>query len=205
MYQYQINSILPSRNLDRFGTITKAFSDEEIDRILFFEKILNFSPAKIGIGDGDINPAVRLSETAFFHVDENTKWLWEKIAVYASTVNYDLFLYDVEGIQTLQFTRYNGSDSVEESGHYSWHCDAEVNAYKKYDRKISGILMLSDKDEYVGGEFQVDLRANFNPMIINLDKGDIFVFDSQRTHRVTPVTSGVRKTLVFWIVGKSQL
>lgn len=203
---YPINSLVPSRHLDRYGTMPKAFSDEEIDRILFFEKILPFKCGEVGHGDTvREETALRKSEVAHFHIDDNTRWLWEKLAHLTGTANYDLFLYDVEAIETIQFTRYNGSSDAEESGHYTWHTDALTNNYKKYDRKISGVMLLSDVTEFTGGDFEIDIHGRLMPLKVNLEKGDLFFFDSHRSHRVTPVTSGIRKSLVFWILGKNQL
>lgn len=201
---YPINSLIPSKKLDRFGTMQKVFNDEEIEKILFFEKILNFNSAALRDENNTVNTSIRQSEVAFFHIDENTKWLWEKIAHLVGIANYDLFLYDIEAIDGLQFTRYNGNN-IENPDHYTWHIDANVCGYRKYDRKISGVLMLSDSHDYVGGELQIDLNGSFNATKMDLQKGDLLFFDSNRTHRVTPVTSGIRKTLVFWVSGKTQI
>lgn len=199
---YPVQKLTPSRPIEKSGSIPAAFSDEEVERILFFEKILKFDPASTGIpgpfSGTETNTEVRSSRIAFLHIDQNIEWLWQKVAHIVSVINYDLFLQDIEFIEGLQFTIYEGS----ESDHYTWHADATANAYRARDRVISGTIMLSDRDEYEGGEFQIDINANMQPMTVEMNKGDIFIFDSQRTHCVTPVTSGTRKTLVFWVCGK---
>lgn len=199
---YPVQKLIPSRPIEKSGSIPAAFSDEEVERILFFEKILKFDPASTGgVGpfqETQTDTGIRSSRIAFLHVDQNIEWLWQKVANIVSVANYDLFLRDIEFIEALQFTIYDGN----ESDHYTWHADASTNNHRARDRVISGTIMLSGRDEYEGGEFQIDINANMQPMTLEMNKGDLFLFDSQRTHCVTPVTSGTRKTLVFWVCGK---
>lgn len=195
---FQIPKLQPTRPIEKSALCPGVFNQEEIDRILFFEKILNFGAGQVGSpGTEQVAEDVRKCKTAYFHQDSNTQWLWEKVANIVVCGNYDVFLYDIELIETLQYTIYEGSDS----DHYTWHADATVQGYNRCDRKISGTIMLSDPEDYVGGDFEIDLAANFKPQTIKLNKGDMFLFDSQRTHCVKPVTSGKRKTIVFWVSG----
>ena len=41
------------------------------------------------------------------------------------------------------------------------------------------------------------------PNTVKPQIGDIVFFDSRMPHRVTPITSGVRKSLVCWVMGKN--
>jgi PKHD-type hydroxylase len=41
------------------------------------------------------------------------------------------------------------------------------------------------------------------PTKIKKEKGFIAMFPSFMLHRVTPITSGIRKTLVIWICGNA--
>ncbi len=66
-------------------------------------------------------------------------------------------------------------------------------------RKLSMVLQLSDPSEYEGGD--LELFTSANPIITKKQKGIIHAFPSYVMHRVTPVTKGVRKTLVVWIAG----
>ena len=61
--------------------------------------------------------------------------------------------------------------------------------------------MLSDPSEYEGGDFEIDMHGILKPETLKLGKGDIIFFDSHVSHRVTTITSGVRKTLNTWIWG----
>ena len=71
-------------------------------------------------------------------------------------------------------------------------------------RKLSMTIWLNDPDEYEGGEFDIEIRGprmDVRYDTLKLKKGSIVVFPSDKWHRVRPVTSGVRKSLVTWFRG----
>ena len=79
-------------------------------------------------------------------------------------------------------------------------------------RKLSMTCQLTDGSEYKGGELEFDFR-NYDPHMRDeskhriqckeiLPKGSIIVFPSFVWHRVKPVTSGTRYSLVVWHLGK---
>jgi len=64
-------------------------------------------------------------------------------------------------------------------------------------RKISMVISITDPDTYEGGEFEfIDgTKPDLKP------RGSVLVFPSFVRHRVTPVTTGTRYSLVNWFVG----
>ena len=104
-----------------------------------------------------------------------------------------------------------------DGGHYDWHIDnypapipittrrsLSGNSTMMVNRKISVTIFLNDPDEYEGGELDIETdgpRADPRYNTFKLSKGSIVVFPSNRWHRVRPVTSGVRKSLVAWVFG----
>jgi len=75
--------------------------------------------------------------------------------------------------------------------YYNWHIDAAKEDYRKY----SFISVLSPRDQYEGGELEIDgvelPDHAFNPL-------SIIIFNPALRHRVKPVTRGVRHSLVTW-------
>jgi len=70
-------------------------------------------------------------------------------------------------------------------------------------RKVSMVVQLSDPSEYEGGELQYFKGGNpENSESIMKMKGLTVVFPSYMMHRVTPITKGVRKSLVLWLGGE---
>lgn len=101
--------------------------------------------------------------------------------------------FDLNKIEDLQYTRYGIN------GHYNWHTDENKWPHVERNtsiRKLSFTLLLND--EFEGGEFQMKLP---DEVTMPLSKGDIIIFHSDSLHRVAPVTSGERRSLVGWIQG----
>ena len=95
----------------------------------------------------------------------------------------------------VQVSKYEAPD-----GHYRWLSDYGTSQNSDYTRKLSASLLVTDPSEYEGGDLEfIDYHGNsvFAPKT----KGSIIVFDSRVPHRVTPVTKGLRYSLVTWIYG----
>ena len=64
------------------------------------------------------------------------------------------------------------------------------------DRVISGILQLSEPTDYKGGLLEIE--GIFGSHTTEKERGMVTSFPAGWRHRVTPVTHGIRKTLVMW-------
>lgn len=184
--------------LPQFGVWKEAFTEEEIEKIIFLEKLVEFSSGLTG-SSKEANPDARASDVSFLPVDDNTKWVWDRIAQIVPRVNYDLFLYDIEVIEALQYTVYR------EDQHYDWHIDSHHH-WLNWERKISGTILLSDPEEYEGGELEIiDSGSPDRSQVLKPAKGHIAFFASHMPHRVRPVTSGTRRSIVFWVQGRRNI
>ncbi len=96
--------------------------------------------------------------------------------------------YDVTGLGAYQFTKYDVGD------YYHWHTDSSNGEYK--DRYCSIVIQLND--DYEGGYLQLK-DNNGNTYAFERGLGNLYVFFSNILHRVIPVKSGVRYSLVNWI------
>ena len=107
------------------------------------------------------------------------------------------FGYNIFKTNNNDFLNYNIYNSNTRDN-YDWHWDKSYSA--TYDTKLTLLINLSD-EYYEGGDFQV-LTGNKEQTIEGFSKsGSVFMFKSYILHRVTPVTSGVRKSLALWIDG----
>ena len=103
--------------------------------------------------------------------------------------------FGFEGMQLTepgQFTHYLTG------GFYEWHMDNDVvGKHQPPVRKISMTLLLSDPSTFEGGEleFMDDKKS------VKLKQGQAIFFASWLRHRVKPVTSGERTSLVMWFGG----
>ena len=97
--------------------------------------------------------------------------------------------------ESFQFTEYK------KNNFYKWHHDSFIN--DKLIRKLSGIIMLSDPKDYEGGELEIKTSENTTNKIGKLPRGTLVIFPSFLHHRVKPVTSGTRYSLVLWARGEN--
>jgi len=166
------------------------FTDAEINSIVNCGDSLKLEDSKT-MGKTDDN--YRSSSNAFFGVDQYNKWMFDRLLSAIQNLNERDFGLDLWGFDHVQYTVYNSND------HYNTHSDLIFGDVKTLTRKLSCSLILSNNSEYTGGEF--DLFENSEPTVVEQKKGRLIVFPSYQLHRVRPVLSGVRKSLVVWVVG----
>jgi PKHD-type hydroxylase len=182
-----------------FAHWNNAFSEEEVEKIREIEALQTFGKATVGSKlEGDGLKKVRDTDIFFMYHDENTDWLFQKISNMIGTANKDHFLYDVDDFGPMQYTKY------QIDGHYTWHWDVYFG-FQKAQRKISIVIMLNDPEDYEGGELEVCHTGDFDRLAkLKPNKGDAIFFASWMPHRVLPVTSGERNTLVTWVTGPRE-
>jgi len=144
----------------------------------------------------------------------NDTWIYKELHPYVHEANKNAgWNFEWDRSESCQFTKYKLNQ------YYDWHCDGWDKPYDKPDRldygkirKLSMTCQLTDGSEYEGGELEFDFR-NYDPHMRDesqhlkkakeiLPKGSIIVFPSFVWHRVKPVTSGTRYSLVAWHLGQ---
>lgn len=134
----------------------------------------------------------RQSDIAWIEDNLETRWIYERMAELCKVANKNMWNFDIWGyLDSFQYTVYYG-----DGGHYDWHADLGP---KISNRKISCVLQLSDPGEYDGGE--LELNPGGSIMTVPKGLGVLCFFPSFLLHRVTPLNSGVRKSLVNWFCG----
>jgi PKHD-type hydroxylase len=184
----------PSFYQESFATWNNVFSDEEL---LLLDKIAASRRLETAYtGNNENNPAIRISEVAWIDLKEDSGWLYERLAHVANQLNGQFFQYDLYGFnEDMQYTVYDGK----KEGHYAWHLDDSGKDTQRSPRKLSMVIQLSDPADYEGGELQ--LLIGSEPTLVDKTKGLLAAFPSYTLHRATPVTKGIRKTLVVWVTG----
>lgn len=171
-----------------------AISEENLDslRLLAMKSEIKAVIGSGNGGNGSVNQEIRRSTVMWLSYQDAME-LYSILGQVVENLNADFFRYDITGFQEkLQLTNY----SSEDQGTYDWHMDKGG----KVCRKISLSLQLSDPDSYEGGQLEINLGGK-EPVIIPKKKGLISVFPSWAVHRVSPVTSGSRQSLVAWVSG----
>lgn len=168
------------------GVLNQGWINNVIDRV---EKDFPLQDASTFSGD-TVNH--RRSKVRWITEDEDMKNFLFAFADIASQT----FGIHINSKADIQYTEYLAS----EGGHYDWHHDVDWNRNDGMDRKISVTVQLSDPMRYAGGDFA--FSETENPVNEQMKmQGSILCFPSYLQHRVTPVTSGTRKSIVAWFEG----
>jgi PKHD-type hydroxylase len=169
----------------------KFLSKEECDTILNFSlENLILEPSKVIYNDVIEINGVRKSNQVYYPYYKKFPFLLEKMSKLLNKyINVKGFDLDYEHSE-FQFTEYIIG------GHFDWHKDVYGEKITNYDRYCSLVIQLND--EYEEGDLQI---KNSEDEILTVKKGsgNLILFLSDIEHRVLPVKSGVRYTIVNWI------
>jgi len=176
-------------------------STDQINYILSLPEWINTTSARIGtVNDDDVKSVldekIRRTNVGWMGVNEQTVPIWKSLTNVVSEINRRYFHFDLTGCyEQAQLGLYTAKDQ----SHYGWHTDADL-ADGGVPRKLSMVLSLSDPHEFEGGELQIKLHGE-EIKTLEIAKGRAWFFPSWVLHRVTPVTKGVRRSLVLWVGG----
>lgn len=187
----------PESDMINYYYFQNGFNKEEIEKVFSSVERLPYEDG-LTAGGNTVNKEIRSSKVKWIPKHDGFGWLYFKLMELASEANKNLWnfnLYSV--IDNIQYTEYHAS----QEGHYGWHQDVGGGHMSK--RKLSMVVQLSDPSEYEGANFQYFKGGNpENAEIISKEKGFVVIFPSYVMHRVTPITKGVRKSLVLWLGGE---
>ena len=168
-----------------------GFSASELDWLQ--EKAACASTPGLTGRSKEVASDIRRSNISWLQNNNESLWVFEKLAHIVSTLNQQFFRLDITSFsEALQLTNYSSCNE----GMYGWHQDFGAPGIS---RKLSVVIQLTDPSEYEGGNLQV-----FNsqePKNVRKERGLVTVFPSYTVHQVTPVTQGNRQSLVGWVSG----
>ena len=179
----------------------ETFTDNELTAITQYGENLELETGIVIGADGESTTSPnRQSSVKFFQPDGNNNWIFEKISRTISLINDRYYGFDLTGYDAVQYTEYGTVGAK-----YDWHMDTIMGPNKSdkmvQTRKLSMTMPLNDPSEYEGGEFQIQTGLPEEPLVVEQKRGTAIIFTSFMLHRVTPVISGVRKSIVVWAVG----
>jgi predicted 2-oxoglutarate/Fe(II)-dependent dioxygenase YbiX len=119
-------------------------------------------------------------------------WLYSLIEEEIKNINWLNYKYVLNSMEKIDYLEYYAGA---EAGKYEAHLDGSINS----NRKLSFSVLLSDPSEYDGGDLLI-YEGKF-PVAVPKRQGMITFFPSNVLHEVTPVTRGVRRSIVSWVHG----
>lgn len=179
---------------ERWAWKSSVFTPEECNMIINACKN-NVNPATLYAKDGktsNVDTSYRDSNTVFILPSMENNWIFQRIGDAVMEINNNHFRFDLTGFaEGLQFTEYK-----EPGGKYDLHVDKVFNGII---RKLSVVVQLSDPATFDGGDFHYQDSTTVE--VLPKSQGMALAFPSYALHGVTPVTRGVRYTLVGWVTG----
>lgn len=178
------------------GSVTwrGLFPPAQLDELERLCDRLPLEPARL---TGESNGGIRTTQVAWVLRNDETEDLYLRMEAIVLQLNADLFHFDLTGLTTMQYAVYR----QQEAGYFDWHSDygRYRGAPEQEPRKITLSLQLSDGASYEGCDLEV--RAAHPVDIAPRERGALMAFRANALHRVTPITRGVRKSLVVWAAG----
>jgi PKHD-type hydroxylase len=179
----------------------RHFSDADCDRLISLAETIQPTEGRIGHGGGNVkDDSIRRSTIRWINrYDGRFFSFLGSMEILLHHANKNAFGFDLTLFHEIQFTEYHATNE----GHYSWHHDTIWEGPQLFQRKLSMVVQLSNPADYDGGRFEMSKETcrEVPPEDAILPRGTVIIFPSFLHHRVTPVTRGIRKSLVTWMEG----
>ena len=194
-YFYHLPRAIPAHECEDIIKYGKSLNPEE-GKTLASAKMLSDEEKQ------EHSEKIRRSKTVFI----GDTWLKKDLSSIVDYANKS-WKFDLSFEEDVQFTEY------EPRGHYTWHNESIKNPMnlKNMQRKLSMSVQLSKPEDYEGGNLIFNLRgldSGSEDTVISpppefKQQGSVVIFPSFLWHKVEPITSGKRYSLVMWTLGEN--
>lgn len=174
-----------------YWTIFNAVSTEACKKIILSaESQSSGEDGSIGGADSDsvVDKIVRDVRRIPLPID---KGVGAALAGLGLNANQNCWKFDITHSNQSEYLKYDVD------GHYLPHVDTSINPTVNECRKLTVLLFLND--DFEGGRFY--MVNGSSPTYPPQKAGTVLVFPSFITHGVEPVTKGIRRSVVTWMVG----
>ena len=169
-------------NFSYYRTFPQLFTPSECREIVDLHQNLQPHTSKLSYLGG----SHRDSQLYWLDTQKHL-WISERVMEVVGKYNDDTH-FDIDpNLRMAQLTAYHPGQF------YDWHTD--LGAGDTSLRKLTAVVELLHSDNLTGGGLEI---LNHN---VRLQPGDAVVFPSFALHRALPVASGVRWSLVQWVLG----
>ena len=176
-------------------TIGPIFTAKLCKEIIDLSSTLKKEQGKIGHTEfevRDYDEKVRQSTISWIDFNK-MQLMYDDLSYLIQKINRNHF-----GFSNIQITEPAQVSEYSKGQFYNWHTDSTIDMdIEPPVRKLSMTLLLNDPSKFEGGNLEI---AGKN--MSHMKQGHAAIFASFLQHRVTPVTKGVRKSLVVWFNGE---
>ena len=190
-----------SEGLQPFGCRQEVRENEELRTLRTQPNALSPEECRTVIALGEARPRMagrvdvvpgnyRASHIAWIEPQPEAQWLFHRVGMLFALANRYYGFGLIGMLDPMQYTSYGAGE------HFDWHMD--LGSGQTSTRKLSLTIQLTGPDEYEGGILEFT-GASTSPESRQL--GAAVFFPSYVAHRVSPVSSGIRRSLVAWACG----
>ncbi len=170
--------------------VQQLFSPQECDAIIALGEASIKQKASVDERADLASRDYRISDIAWIEPRAPAQWLFHRLAVLFAQSNIT-YRFDLVGFaEALQYTCYGAGQ------YFAWHAD--IGNGETAARKLSLTIQLSEPSDYDGGHLQFHGGADMPAARL---RGSGVFFPAFLAHQVTPVTRGLRRSLVVWAYG----
>ena len=167
------------------------FTEDECNIIREYGKTLSFDYQKLSNGIVDLSRTN--AKCACLPVSQ--KSLYDRIRNIIIDINQKVWFFHLYDFgEPLKFMEY----SEHYNGFFGTHADINSDSIMKF-RKLTVVIQLTDENEYEGGDLIIQCYEK--EIIASRKIGTVIIFPSFLLHRITPVTKGVRHSMVTFAHG----
>jgi len=177
-----------NKNSEPFKIIKESFSKQSLKNIInTLESNMDLS-VDAQLRNNVVDKKVRDSKK--IEIDVN-KGIASSLIGIGFNCNNKFWNFDISHGNQSEFLRYD------KNGHFAQHTDTMLDVIHPETRKLTIITVLND--DYEGGNLYFIYGSH--KIYPKLEPGDVIVFPSFIVHGVEPITSGIRRSVVTWLVG----
>ena len=184
------------RNLGEHYVIADA--SKELTDVITSEDIFNQLEFDNGTVTDGLKSESRKGKVSWIINDDLKQYFFDSLQEINIAAKWYL---NITSISDIQYGIYDVGD------YYNWHIDQFTGPNEGDVRKISMTCFLNE--DYGGGELDIELNKpdckDGRYLSFKEKSGSIIFFHSDAWHRVRPVTSGIRKSLVAWFSGPAYV
>lgn len=179
--------------LTRHVLYENFFSPEECDQIAYLNLLVLQAEVNEHLDEfsktGQLNLRHRNALNKAIPRQPRYEWIYGRLIHRLNFVNahyYHLALMRMTEPQILEY---------QHTGFYGTHVDLGMGEIS--NRKLTLVAFLTPPQEYSGG----DLILKPAQYVVPQQQGSLVIFPSWIPHEVKPVTAGIRRSLVSWVIG----
>lgn len=139
----------------------------------------------------NLKDVTKVNSVEYRYLIDNFKLLNEQIQI-TNRKNYGFNIDEIFATDAVFFNEYD------KESRYDWHKDG--SNHPLHDYKFT-IIINSSLDNYEGGDFEIFTLGGVLKIPQLNSFGSVIMFNSSIIHRVTPVTEGQRRSIVYWRIG----